>query len=1389
MQRSLASLLDYFQTTAVAPTDISMYSTQLKPAILRFGQSTFLSRESVEKRVMAPFLTLHAGALDWSEEEFLNCLQDFYNRERLAVVGVVNWLLSTACSSKSAEIIAFCRATIMALVDTGILEKAAQQVQNLSSINLPTTLLQDGQPNLAYAWIHQNILEQRELASLVFNLVSAEYLKIDIEESFRVLNQLMKGSFGLAGSSRFNLDAETAQAAQEAFYYRQGAGIRILNLKSLLSSSVSPQVIVSTLNPLKTSHLLKIREALKADLLGEQCAPFKLGWSLLVGYMDLLEILDNSDIRYEFPKIAAQSIESGVFKSIVECIVTAGNTFKDLFKDLLISFFTVFDLDQAAMHVPVITECMIAIFSGESKLCDEFWFVDSQYSGRAAVINFWVNRFPFEYLQLVRLMRALGSGAASAQVVFEFLLKGFDRIFVERAFDRGQVMEEYDLATEIYNLTVSSRTEVKSNGISFILESETRGVMQSGFNERPMVHWNTSVSMFHYILRVLQSERADEQAIYFILDLFDGILQKAPEFAGKIVTHLEATVPAFALAKVDGISETCLHLLVKAVSGGHPLILSKCLQLITALAPVLADSETFMTLFRQENVRVLDGITTLLQKRVVEIDEDSFILLSSILKFAECIISCVGEEDFTIIQSLRETAFAYIIEQVGKWRFASQKHRLSLLSEVCRLVLLLDKISVEETSSLARNTQLLTSICLLISDLTAGEMRAMLEYGVDFSVFFMCLSTAIESCSNAQERLVLAEFFSQPHLLTPSDGLKSPLSIIASAMKQSFLSLPVLLFFQYVFQSEAFSLNVRMTPESLDMIGDTCTAVLKASPTTSIHLKLRSAAWAVLNNAACTRPDIFLYLYCRAEDCLLELFSTCVKKEESFSHELMLICGIISVIWNAVADFTSVINALKKKSPSLVGDLASLLTREWPESKTPVALKTIGAVCEVLAVELCYFNSTAKIPTTALASTLSQFDPDRFIHKISLICNEFPADFDGFCESYLLFANALVSLSGEREIATKMLKSLIALLNHQTGVQADEVYRVLGYGLMLHRQAVEAPILLGHEAFEPLLNHLFDCKFAEVQKQCAELLTVLLAVSPRLTSAQQEKLLSVAQSVLDRLRRLTLTMPKDSSIVSPFVCLLITAIRVGLKQSHSEMIHFVRREAALKTAFTMIRCFRDTEALALFTAAAVEVEALLEEFVSGDLMELFIEFGALNAEEAFVKQYLTLLCAVKVHFITSSVMAERISTVLYGANVKALVNSSAKATLLSLLQLLACSLEHSIEVPATEAFLSSLIEDLLKSLVRSVSAEDLEAAKQVFGTISALSCYGKSKFAAKRNLQALLFPPFDEALQSPSVSALMALRVKEPELKEQVELVLFRSCPEQIQESLKTLLK
>lgn len=1394
MKRSLVSLLDYFQTTAVAPTDISISSPRLKSAVLRFAQSTFLSRESVEKRVLAPFLTLHADALEWNEEDFLNCLHDFYNKERISIISLVNWLLKFASSNANPEVLAMCRVTLKTLLDGGICEKAANQLHNLSSISLPTTLLQAGQPNVAYSWIHQNILEQLELAKLMFNLVSADFMKFDTEELSRVLCQLVKGNFGLAGSNRFNLDADSAQAAQEAFYYRQAAAIRILGLKSMLSSSVSPQVIISTLNPLKTSHVLKTKETFKNDLSDNQTAPFKLAWALLVGHMDLLEILDNSDLRYEFPKVAAQSIDAGAFRSMIECIANTGSTFKDLFKDVLISFFSVFDLDQATTHVPIITEFMIAIFTGESKLCDEFWFVDSQYSGRAAIITYWVNRFPFDYIQFVRLMWSLSCSPASAQIVFEFLLKGFDRIFVERAFDRGQVLEEYDLATEVYNLTVSSRTEVKAGGISFLLESETHGVMKSGFNERPMVHWNVPVSFFHFILRILQSDGADERAVYFILDLFEGLLQMAPDFAQKLVDHLEATAPAFASAKVDGLPRTCLMLLLKAVRKGHSLILSKCLQVISALEPVLPESEPFMSMLRQESLQIMDGMASILRKSVVEIDADNFSLLSAILKFTECIISCVDEEDTLIIRSLRQTVFAYIVEQVGKWRFACQKHRLALLSEVCRLVLLLDKTVVdgETTLCVSQNFALLSSICLLIDDLTDGAMRELLEYGVDFSIFFMCLSAAIESCTSAQDRLSLAEFFSQPHLLVATEGLRSPLAIIASAMKRSFFTLPVLLFFQYVFQSEAFALNIRMIPESLDLIGDSCKAILSATPSNSLHMKLRSAAWAVLNNAACTRPDIFLYLYCRAEECLLDLLSGCVKKEEEFSHELLLICGLISVIWNAVADFTPLINALKKKSASLIVDLASLMTREWPESKTPIALKTISAVCEVLAVELCYFNCSTKIPSSALASTLSQFDPNRFIQRISLFAAEFKDDFETFCESYVLFANSLVSLPGERDACTKILKSLILLATGDGPSQLDEIYRIIGYGLLLHRPTTEAPVLLGHEAFERLLDHLLDCKFADAEKESAELLTVLLSSNPKLSVTQQGKLLQAGQTVLDRLRRVALTPPKDSLSVSPFVGLLIGLVRLGLKEASGEMIHFVRREAALKTAFTLIRCFRDCESLALFTAAAVEVEALLEEFVSGDLMELFIESGTLSGEDAFVSQYLTLLAAVKVHFMTSSVMAERVSTVLYATNVKAMLESEKNEALLGILQLLACSLENPIEVPATEAFLASLVEGLLKLLVRLVTREEFDSAERVLRTLFAFSLYGRGKFAVKRNLQALLYPPLESSSSEPSsanVSALLALRAMLPDLKGQAEQVLTSNCPERNQEFLLSLLK
>lgn len=1388
LQRALGSLLDHFQTVAVAPSDVTVSIDKFKPAVIRFAQSSFLSREVIEKRVLEPFFVMHPNAAaEWNEEEFLNCLHVFYNNERISIVRLAGWLLATAASSKSTEILTFCRAMLKSLIDGGLAGKAALQLQNLSSISLPSTILKENRPDFIYAWIHQNILEQRELAKLVFGLVNCDFLKLDVEDLFKILSQLLKGNFGLAGAQRFNLDAETAAAAQEAFYYRQGAAIRILGLKSLLSSSVSPQVIISTLNPLKTDHLLKIKESFKIELPGEHSNAFKFSWALLVGYMELLEVLNHTELRYEYLKVAASTIDSGVFKSIIEWISNTGDAFKDLFKDVFTCFFTVFDLDQAAVHVPMITECLIHIFTGQPRLAEEFWYVDSQYAGRTAIIKFWVNRFPHEYLPLVRLMTALASGPASAQIVAEFLLKGFDRMFVERSSDRGQVVEEYDLASEVYNLITSARFEIKSHGISFILEPETRGVMGSAFNERPMVHWTVPISCFHFLLRVLQSGRCDDTSFYCILDLIEKLLVNSSDFAPKLLNHLEATAPLFSASKVPNLPETVISAMTEMISGQKGILLAKCMDIISGLEPVLLESESLLELLREGNSEIMDGLTLILKQNIVEVGPDAFALLKSILKFAECVINCVEEDDVAIIQSLQGTIFSHIVDRIGAWRFVDGKHRISLLAEVCRLVLTLDKVSPEANNSISKNLSLLTAICLLIADMTQGDTRELLESGVDFSVFFMCLSTAIASAGN--DALSLAEFFSSPHLFTP-EGQKSPLTIIASAIKRPFLSLPVLLFFQYVLQSESFALNCCMNHESLDLIGDSCKAVLSTAPTTSLHFKLRSAALAVLNNAACIRGDIFLYLYSRADDCLLKLFTECVtgSKEDSFNHELMLITGIIAVIWSAVADFTVVINALKRKSSSFIVDLASLLSRNWTDARASMALKTIGSVCEVLAVELCYFNCTAKIPNPHLASSLAAFDPETFLSKFSRLRNELPDDFEVFCESFILFANSLISLPGEGALASKFMRGLVDLIC-QSGTLNTEMYRVVGYGLLLHRPVTEVPVLLGHRHFEALLNHLLQSDFAEVPTTASELLGTLLASNPTLTMPQQQQLLKVSQAVLDRLRHAVIANAKEKP--SALLVLLFESLRLGLKTNMPDMIHFMRREAALKTAFRLIRNFYDCESLATFTSAALEVETLLEEFVSGDLMESFIESGSLVNED-FFSQFLSLLCAVKVNFTTISVMSERISTVLYGANLKALLLDPIRApeVLFSLLQLLACNLETPIEVPATEAFLAGLIEDLFKLLSKAYTSEQFKTCELIVKTLASFSNFGKAKFATRRGLQSQLFPPLEDSpMNSPIVATLIAFSAKSNDAKENVNLILKSNCPERLMQSLLKLVK
>ena len=1400
MQRDLLSLLEFYQSSqSISNETSSILDLKYKEAVSKVSQFTFLSKESLEKNVIKPFLALNNSKPIPEGLELTEALLEFYYHERIATIQIISWLLSPSNSIVvKPELLAFCRAILKNLMSRGLLEKSCAQLLNLSLTALPLNISKENRNELSFSWIHQNILEQKELAKLIFELISSNIIKFNSETSSKIIFDLVRGNFGLNNFERYNLDSETISLAREAFWFRQSIAIRILDLKGIISSSISTKNILEALSPLKTSDLVKIFSAFKPELTHELTGPFKFSWSLLVGFMDSLEILDNAELKIEYPKIASNSIDSGFFKIVVELL--DGNNFisespairtslKSLFKDIYTAFLTIFDADRSVNHLPIVTEGLIHIFTDESELCEEFWYVDSQSPSRTSVLKYWMNRFPHDFITLIRLLRALSAGFTCAEIVSDLLFKGFDHIYVERSSDRGNVIEEYDLSAEIYNLTVNKTMEIHSCGIGLILESGTKGVMMAGFNEHPMVNWSAKVSPFHFLLRILQISQ-DFGVNFYILELLERFSQDLNDFPELIYAHLQIATPIFTQSKTKNFPITLIELLLFVLEQPNPnaLIMSKCLNCLVALDKVL-DSD-FFAQFIQNSSALMDGITKVLNRCVynVEIDAETFQIFDSVIKFSDTIlVLCTSFKDefsddcSVLLKCLKESIFAFIIEHVGKWRFFSQVHRIRLLADVCRMILTFEKHSISiDGFSIGCNFALLNAIIFLIHDVNQDQdhfstPQIFIDNKIELSDYFQCLTRAIEFASG-DNILNAAEYFGNAHIASPA-GPQSPFNIIANSLSLNYMVQPVLLFFQYVFQNDQFALNVRISRDSLEILSSCMCKWFTSTDSREILPKIRSAALAVLNNISCTRPDLFLFIFGQSEESFVKLFVEGISRNV-FDYETMLLTGICSVLWSSVADFTMVINVFKRKSPELIEKMVKLLSNEWAESGTPTALKIVSSIFEVLAVELCYFNSSPKIPSSISIHLKSSYDPEKFVKKVLLFQTEFPESFVTFAESYAIFASSCLALEGEEEFNRKILPSLIFIIeklssdwdsNHEI---IEMICRVLNFGLLQIQgfTGKDCYTLLGHELFNSLVGNvlrIISSPMDDLNKDTDERFETVSVTGTLLnnnlnennfnwTHEQTTQLFEMIGIVLNVLRHFLVLQSRDSKKVSSFLNLLINSLS-SLATNQTELIHFIRREGILKTIFSLIRNYRDTNALILFSAGLFKkFDFIVEEFLSSEILENFIiEESELDD---FFLEFISLLSIIKIRFDSNCAVSERICTVLYSCNIQDRLNLLLKIPIdqfkkkefefferiLPLFKLISNSLEKPIESQATEALLSNLLECFFNLSIKLISSEaskeQCDLLNNLISSLAYFNLYARPKYLLRRQFQNLLFP-------------------------------------------------
>ena len=1407
----LSIVLDSYTTTPSSAYTPSISMAKFTNSAIKVSNYTFLAKDVLEKRIIEPFLELNAEFVDsWTEEEFMQRLLRFYYSERLSTISLISFLLSSSAGPISAEVIAHCRDAIKTMYGKGVLEAMVKQLINLQQIDVPTPILKENRSDLAYMWISQNIREQRELSGLLFNILQAEWLQIESAKKVAILHDLMKGNFGLNQLGKYNIDEETLALVQESTWLRLLAAISVFDFKSMLDCSVSPSQILNRLNPIRVSDLLKMQTAFVRECNHPISALFKLAWAIYVGFLDLLDILDSDQLRFEYSKIATSAIEQNVFGSLIECLSgsmrqpsafgTMQSVIKSCFKSQLLAFFTVFDLDRSTLHIQTLNECLSQIFTGETLLCEEFWYTDAQYPSRVSLLKHLLSRFPYDFIPLLRLLQSLSAGKNCSRFIFDLFSKGIDGIFVERLSDRGQISEEYDLSNEVYHLNVINRSEIFSCGVGMVLEPGTTGVMSSGFNERPMAQWNISVSGFQFIVRVLSISQ-DFEINSHILNFFEAYLSSDSSNIELLMNHLSVAAPIFTESRSPSLAMVLLDSLIFALDQQSPnaLIMSKILSCFVCLQNHL-DSD-FINQFLLTGTEVIDKVVGVLrsESHQSDLNELNIEVFLSVIKFTEMLCNARTSSQYgEAIKSMKRLVFDYAAENVGRWQFENPELRVKLVAELCRSALNLQSvIGVFEPAF--RSASLFSTIFRLLAELNNGTLhhqnlmsRARTK-PIDYGLLIIFLMHAISSVTETKDIIILAEFFSVTRICLTDDGEStSPFDILISCLDIEPLILPVLLFFQYAFEHSVFSISIRLERSSSSTLAKYIDSWLNEKSSDSNHMhRVRLASLPILNNCACTRPDIFASIF---EACKESFIFRLMKSLEAkcIDNEVLLYCSILSVLWSTSEDFATAISSLRQK-PALLSKLCLLLKAEFPEHDASLAMKTFASIFEILAVEFGHFKQQSSFSNDF--SVLKEIDLDRLVRKLSLFKDKEMEPFSAFLDSFTTFSQVLVCSSNSSDLVIKVQKVLIALIL--------EVYKADNYRLTeLIAKALNYSILndqsgliriVGFDKFTELLEaslmYIKKSLSTTDEFRAENLLVHLLMLTSNLlaggsssqplelTNAQIGILHGTLEAALDALRRSLQSLNAHFAEKSSSLCaFFITGLAVFSASPH--MAHMLRREAALKTIFSYIVQYKDSASMAILLSVAVRINPIIEELVHSDTLEALMDSEAaatITTNDGLFVHVINLLRLVKLQFPSTPSVNERLSAILFAFNIggRLCVESKAQSqphaersiALHSLIKLLAIGAENPVHCPASDAFLAYLVPfllDALMSLMTEFSAVDYSTAVSVsssdimdavISTLGLLNAVAKPNFQLRKAFVANLYPIVDHESFGSSYSA------------------------------------
>uniref|UniRef100_A0A1D1YTL0 Nucleoporin NUP188 n=1 Tax=Anthurium amnicola TaxID=1678845 RepID=A0A1D1YTL0_9ARAE len=688
-------------------------------------------------------IQLESSLSDRKRPEFLHSILIQYYLERQCLLKCIRWLFMQALyiGNVSHESVVVWEEALL-LVDDGLENKLFTILKDL----LYPASLQKREVDLIALWVEESLIECNLVLDIFFLAYYENFCNCNSEQ-WESLCLVLKGIV----SGSFNIGKLAASSEAKKSFYHANVQLLLILIETLDLENLLKMVHDDV--PFRDSSIFSLMDIQRMDSIVSSLVPSEtvevgpliLAWAVFL-YL-LLSLPDKHDYHFlmeiDYMGYVHNAVVCAPFGYLMEILQydfimdSDGpvSGYRSVLKTFISAFIASFELAQQSESdtSKMILDILCKIYRGEESLCVQFWdrnsFIDEPIRSLLYSLK---NDFPFNMVELVRLLSALCEGSWPAECVFNFLCS------------MDHVNSLYDIRGNSYasgnNEIVETPNLLHVEGFDLLtIPSGTQGhVLKVIDDNTAIVQWKCAHSGVSVLLLRLAEEFHSNsyEDIYLTLDLFYRMVLFNTRLCFALMAINQSSMVQSAQPKGDveknaqiDLAKVVCSLVIRLVRGsGHVELVSLCINILVEMLKCVPSHVVELTLKANIFGMSFNGSSSGLQllsgglaKMVVadyEQNVKSCSLTVSVLDFTLRLVEVGADDD--MVSSLVVFSLQYILVNHENWSYKFRYARWKVTQKVFEVM----KSCVKASQTSSKLSCLIREILLCDSSIHTVLFRA-----------------------------------------------------------------------------------------------------------------------------------------------------------------------------------------------------------------------------------------------------------------------------------------------------------------------------------------------------------------------------------------------------------------------------------------------------------------------------------------------------------------------------------------------------------------------------------------------------------------------------------------------------------------------------------------